>query len=279
MTTPVLSSSEVILEALRRDHSRMSEKVAARVPGLLEPMGTPVREAGQCAFCGKAMAAGDLHIPLAVGPAFMDDLYMAARGSALVCEYCAPFHTADGLIATQAGVFSVEDGYLPFGEWKAVAHALLNPPAPPFVMLKATAKNQHMAWRCPVNYSRDLYYVRVGLRDVRIRRLVLAQAMEDAVALGTAVQALLAALGKKASPRKTLPNPFVAMDGDLKSIQHCEYLWSVLPSNEVSPCVFDVANGDPRLSERLHRLQQISLGESWALRFLLTPNAGTESAA
>lgn len=265
-----LSSSKVVMDALRRDSSKLSDTMAARIPELLEPFGVPSTKSGRCAMCGHAIEEGDLSVRLKVKDGFVDDLFMACRGSDMLCSHCGPLMTAAGIMLSGYGAFSVEDGFLPFRKWGEVMNLLLEPPKPPFVMVRATANNQHMAWRAPVNMSRDQFYVRVGLRDLKIRRSYLKQGIQDAIALGEAIAEHRAAeSGKPAKARlgKTLPNPFNHMDPDIKNIQH----------GQLSYLAPVVAEGNPELTAALNRLMDLTLGESWAMRFVLTPDAGKES--
>ena len=157
-------------------------------------------------------------------------------------------------------------GAAPFRKWKDVAQALMEPPEPPFVMTYATANNQHMGWRSPVNQSRDMFMVRVGLRDLRIRRQVLTQAVAACELLGN-----LPGVKSKntSSARKTLPNPLLAMSPDLKEPTHGR-LHPGLNSEEAR------AAWTPEHTLALELLRNLTLGESWALRFILTPGAGAE---
>lgn len=228
-----------------------------------EPSGVPAKTQGICALCGNPIAVGELQAPLSLGVGFMDDLSLAARGSQVVCGWCPPLMAVDGLRQSGFGVFSLE-GYRPFRKWGDIAAALLDPPEPPFSMTYATANNQHMGWRSPVNLSRDLFYVRVGLRDVKIRRQQLKQAVADCVLLGEAIEAR-----KKtktdAPAKKTLPNPFISISNDLKDIKHAR----------VKPAVFDLVDTDPELKAAFDRIMSLTLGETWALRFVLTNTDST----
>lgn len=236
-----------------------SSQVIVRALGW-EPDGAPSRESGLCAFCGAAIAQGALATAFSVGPSFMDDLSLAARGSKLVCGCCSVLLSADALKVTGHGAFSEEDGALPFRKWADITAALTHPPKPPFVMVRATANNQHMAWRAPVNLSRNLFYVRVGLRNLKIRRTMLLQAVE-------AAQRVAQAVGIE-STAKSLAHPFGALSSDLK----------VDGSPDHATFRMEAVKALPAL-ERSHpsdmaTLRNLTLGESWALRFLLSPGAG-----
>ena len=123
-------------------------------------------------------------------------------------------------------------------------------------MVYATANNQHMAWRARVNLSRDLFYVRVGLRDLRIRRKILLDAID-------ACGRIAAHLGIEATA-KSLPNPFATLSSDLKEAHGALRIKADQMVNIQAHCVDD-----------MRLLRDLSLGESWGLRFLLSPNAGT----
>ena len=235
------------------DSSLKSSQVICQALGL-EPGGVPAKKDGVCALCGAPVKTGQMQAPLSLGPGFVDDLYLAARGSHIICGWCTNVMGLEGLRATGYGVFSAE-GVRPFRKWGDIAKSLLDPPVVPFAMVYATANNQHMAWRAPVNDSQDLFYVRVGLRDLKIRRRVLFQSIEDCVLLGTALES-----GKMPNVvRKTLPHPFLCLSPDLKDVGHGIF----------NAKVFPLAASTPGLAEPLARLRSLTLGESWALRFVL----------
>ena len=238
-----------------------SSVVIAQALGIT-PDGVPAKADGICALCGLDIAPGDLCAPLSLGDGFMDDVSMAGRGSKVICGHCAPMMTADALRQTGYGAFSIVSGAHPFRKWADVAKMLTNPPDAPFVMVYATANNQHMAWRAPVNLSRDLFYVRVGLRDLKIRRKILVEAVEHCRFLGDALYA-----GKKSTgARKTLPNPFIEMAPDLKDASHGLFHPKVY-SEEMRASVDGFV-------KHMQAVMSLTVGEVWALRFVLTPGAG-----
>lgn len=243
-----------------------SSKVVAGALGL-KPDGIPAQKDGHCAFCGHEIKAGDPYVPFTVGGAFMDDLTLAARGSDMTCGYCPHVLSAEGLRTTGYGVFSAT-GASPFRKWGDIAESLKNPPEPPFVMVYATANNQHMAWRAPVNHSRDLFYVRVGLRDLKIHR----QKVLDAVAVCNRVGLKM---GRTSDPsRKTLINPYRTLSSDLKDPNHADLSAAI---NQPSRPGFAHLKDDREYQDDLKFLMGLTLGETWALRFILTPNAGQAS--
>ncbi len=249
-----------------------SSEIIARSKGI-EPVGVPAESPGVCALCGTEIKIGDLHSPLSLEKSFMDDIYMAARGSRYVCGWCVPHMSAIALRSNGYMVFSLEEER-PFHKWADIAYSLENPPKPPFVMVHANAKNQHMAWRAPVNLSTEMFYVRFGLYDLKIRRKFLLQAVKDCILLGTAAEEAKnksdLEKGKKPAAaktnRKTLPHPFISLSPDLKD--------NALTHARLKPAVLEMAETNPEYQEAVNRILNLTLGETWGLRHLLTPGAG-----
>lgn len=230
-----------------------------------EPDGIPSGKEGYCAFCGSEIHVGDLQVPFSVFSGFMDGLSLACKGSDMTCGWCVHSISADGLRNTGYGVFSINEGVIPFRKWADVRAALLSPPEGPFVMVYATANNQHMAWRAPVNYSREMFYVRVGLRDLKIRRKKLIEAVDVCARVATAI-------GWGNPIGKTLPNPFMGLSPDLKDTTHASLDFAInFQSREKGAHLKD----DASFQADLDYLKGLTLGETWALRFVLTPTAGT----
>lgn len=243
------------------DSTIKSSQVMCRALGL-QPAGVAATESGVCALCGAGISVGDISAPLKLGPAFMDDLELACRGSKLVCGWCVPFLAVEGLRATGYGVFSM-DGYKPFRKWADIAGSLTNPPEPPFVIVHATANNQHMAWRAPVNWSRDMFYARIGLRDLKIRRDYLMGAVGACERLGAAIDA--ANPGWKKNPdRKMASHPFLGFSKDLKD--------GAEKHGRIKTAAYELIANDPSYQDDLEYLVGLTLGESWGLLFLLVHN-------
>lgn len=220
----------------------------------LAPEGIESECADICTYCGLDIAIGDLYTNFSPSPGFMDAQSLANRSGKRVCGHCSALLTVDGLRASGYGVFC-SAGAIPFRKWAAITAALSEPPQQPFVMTYATANNQHMAWRAPVNYSRDLFYVRVGLRDLKIRRPKLLAAVATAQRMG-------AAIGREATA-KSLSHPFAGLSPDLKDVSTgalMRKVWTLCDSDDIQ------------------ELLALTTGELWAMRFLLSPGAGMTSA-
>ncbi|WP_139313478.1 type IV CRISPR-associated protein Csf1 [Rhodoferax antarcticus] len=228
-----------------------------------KPEGVASKVEGVCSFCGLHIAKGDLASPFSVSSAFMDDISLAARGSGLTCGHCAPLMTATALRESGYGVFT-KGGTQPFRKWVDIANAIRNPPNEPFVMAYATANNQHMGWRAPVNFSSALFYVRVGLRNLKIRHKYLMEAVDVSQVVGLA-------FGRESSA-KTLAHPFVRLSSDLKEIGHAGLIVNYKPK-ELEDEAYRKLLAEHQ--DNIDFLMDLTLGETWALRFLLTPGAGS----
>lgn len=240
--TRAITSSEVVLKALG-----------------LESDGIPAKVAGDCTFCGKHIAKGELCVTPDFGPSFMDAVSLASRGSGMVCGDCAVLVTGEGLLATGYGVFHA-GGVNPFRKWADIRAFLENPPVAPFVALYSTAKNQHMAWRAVVNHSRELLYIRVGLRDLCIRRQFVLRALGIVEKMG--LQVGREPTKTREGLTKSYPTPFIALSSDLK-----EVLSGALTPTAVENCS----------KEDIETMHRLNVGELWALRFLVSPGAGLEA--
>ena len=232
-----------------------SSVVVAKAMGLkLEGEASPV--ACSCTYCGLPIKKGDPSGLFAVGNTFMDKLSLASPGSPRICGYCTQLTKKEFLYPARKGWAYSYSGRHEFSKWKDIHQVLKNPPEAPFVLTYATAKNQHMAWRSPVNWSQDFFRVRVGLRIVSIRRKVMDEAVDACRVIG---------IERKAS--ESLPNPFSVLSPDLKDGRHGQ-LHSKFFSSEFRE------QSSPEEKSALNTVLNLSLGELWALRFYLSPSAG-----
>ena len=251
---------------MKIDHKLKSSEVVGRALGF-EPAGVPAEKPGVCAMCGAEIKKGDLCGPLQLGPGFMDSLSLASRGSQLVCGWCIPSLAVEGLRASGYGAFSLQEAK-PFRKWDDIASVLIDPPQPPFVLVQATANNQHMAWRAPVNWSREMFYVRVGLRDVKIRRKYLLDALQSSIRLGQAIFDAGEKKGKKKnSARVMAPHPFIGLSRDLKDNSEVH--------GRLTESAYAAVAENPSLQADVDCLLGLTLGESWGLLFLLVHGADT----
>ena len=124
-----------------------------------------------CALEGIPLHRGDLLVPWKPGPNFMDE-HDTTR-SPVISGHVAALMGKSTMLKTQRMVFCRE-GAFPIATDAARAWFFLTPPEPPFVAVIADSMLQHLIWRSPVNWSKDLFTFRHGqaLRTVNRPRLI-----------------------------------------------------------------------------------------------------------
>jgi len=143
----------------------------------MQPQGVPSPREGICAMCAAPIAVGDLFVRTEYGQNFTDDASLAARGSGMLCGHCATAKTVGSMRLMQKAVFTREGAY-PLAKDIHRAWFLLTPPEPPFVAVVSNSMQQHLVWRTPVSWSKDLFHVRFGGHLFKIRRPVLLEALD-----------------------------------------------------------------------------------------------------
>jgi len=238
------------------------------------PDGVPSKAHCTCVCCGVHISPGDLWAPISFKRGFVDTSSFAAPGSIDMCGWCAVVTGVEGLQRSARGIFSAA-GVTPFGVWLAMKAALLDPPEPPFVALYATKNNQHMAWRAPISFNRDLFYVRLGEDSLLIRRPILLEALEASsrlrVALDEYFQKKKTSSGSKSSPagdalklraksaRRVVPHVFLRLSSDIKDADH----------GVINPALYKLDGiRDGKMGDDIRLLETLTLGELWALTFV-----------
>jgi len=233
----------------------------------------------RCAYCGTEIHDGDLYAPFLTSGNFNDRISLADRDSSHICGWCVKVTEAYGLHHTGYGMFSLVDGVIPFAKSVEIAAGLLDPPTPPFVALQRASKNQHMAWRAPVNLSREMFMIRVGDVDLRVRRPLLLKARQAALRLGLRVDAELRGpmnrrTGKRdpyfrGSKLSYLPHPFnnAGFDPNFKKLE-APRPWAFHHAIDEL-----LTEDQPQSREDYQLLKTLGLGELWALTFLLRTDA------
>lgn len=244
---PLMYAPDLVLNALR-----------------IPPEGVPSKEECRCVACGKPIHPGDLYAPFEVSESFMDDLALASRGSSVTCGFCAPLFRKKVMEQIGKQVFTADGRVLSISKWEECAAFLRNPPKPPFVAVYSTGaalSAMHLAWRAPVTRSADLLMIRVGLRDVRIRRPVLLGAE-------TAARELALKMGYedgRANSQSGPPlNPFAVRNTvTFDSFEFSRFRVSRPPHG------LSLSLAEHSLPQDLRFLRDLTLGELWGLVFLL----------
>lgn len=140
-------------------------------------LGTPAEHDGHCGYCGTPIKAGEKVEPLEFRKSFIDHNMCADPMSPYACLYCVEIMDRSAFLQKlSSGIFTTS-GMYPVSKKIHRAHFLNNPPAPPFTFAIQTGKSQHVVWKAPVNFSRDVFTVQVGDRSVIVRHALFMAAV------------------------------------------------------------------------------------------------------
>lgn len=215
--------------------------------------GAPIAQGGNCTHANDTLYT----------KSFMDQPSAAARGSSHVCEHCVPLWTPDYLQKYSKSLVTRE-GFFKLASNIDQASFLLNPPQnQPFMAFVSNAKQQHLIWRTPVNYSGDRYTIRLGTNLVVIRHAILMRAVDAQNRLLPAyIQHEFVTKKRKVSPST------VFLNGD----REFKCLGFVL-----NPIVVALGSTVEELKEDLLAIQVLSAGERWALSIIGNSRINTPS--
>lgn len=213
----------------------------------IAPVGSrKAQEDERCAMCGTSILAGDLIDDFSPGDSFTDHPALAAKCSRVICADCKAVWRKEFMQKYSKSVIC-KDGVFPFAKMENQAYWLLEPPETPFVIIVSDQQQQHLIWRAPVNYSRDLYQIRFGSTILTIRRPILLESVKAARSLVDAMNAG----GKKPA----IKNPFERLDWAIEDLRHGRLRQDVLAL--------------PDAEKEIALLRSLTPGEMWGLCVLL----------
>ena len=188
----------------------------------------PAKQAGHCDLCCAPYRPGDgVVVWTAPEQSFTDyaDLPESLTGN--ICSWCA--RAMDASVLRKFGAFlATRDSVVSIASDAARVWLLENTPQPPFVVAVGTTTSQHLVWRTPITYSRNLWTVRVGRQLVTVDRDLVLEA--------------------RAAIRGMERHPWRTLDRALKTMAHG------LPNDEVA------------VSDDMQRLMPyLGPGELWML--------------
>ena len=236
-----------------------ASELLCRQAGLV-PEGFPSKKQTTCVFCGDAIAVGDRCSRFRPGQTFMNGPDLCARDSArdVLCGYCIHL-TNKALMQKTQHAFITRDHILPFHKLTYKKWLLLHPPEPPFVVLQSDAKLAHMVWRTPVTISKDLWYVRLGKRQLIVRMPLVRAALDCFASVADRFASAQPQTKKGAAPPRLL-SPFAAIGYELDDLDY----WRI--RSDVRPYL------NSNDFELIHKLRP---GEYWALAILCTKKEPT----
>lgn len=223
------------------------------------PVGISAEKEGRCLMCGHVYAVGEPVVGASLPDTFTNWGELAAPGSQFVCGHCAAVSQDPWMQAWMHSVIT-RDGVFKFASNADIAFWLLEPPQGPFVMTRGDQQKQHLVWRTPVNYNREVFQVRIGEKLVTIRRAHLVKARDAAQALSQMVSANREE-SKKRGRKATSDfiNPFIRVAREMDDL-----LAGMLRTE-----VLELAAQNPDAQTHVDVLLQCTHGEIWGLTAVL----------
>lgn len=227
----------------------------------LPPTGGPSKEKTVCVFCGDTIAVGTLCSRFRPGDTFMDGPELCARDTAkdVVCGYCIHLTTKPVMQSTQYVCITTKQ-VLPMRQLAHKKWLLLHPPEPPFVVVQSDTQLAHLIWRTPVTQSKDLWYVRLGKRQLIVRMPLVREALQRFAALADRVP-IAQPKTKKSKEAPRLRSPFTSLGYELDDLD----FWKI--RSDVRPYL---------KPDDLAMINSLRPGEYWALAILTANKEATD---
>jgi CRISPR type IV-associated protein Csf1 len=224
-----------------------ASELVCRQAGLC-PQGAIESTTEICVMCGRLINPGEHRSKFQPSSSFMDAPELCARDkSTKLCGYCVHLTAKELMLKTQL-VCVTSDRVIPAAKVAHKKWLLLHPPDPPFVFLQTDTKLSHMIWRTPITLSQDLWYVRLGGRQLTVRLPLVKKALQSFKQIVQEFEA--------SNPQKKLRHPFTSLDFALRDPN----AWRI--RRDVTPFL------DADDSELIMTLRP---GEYWALAILSAP--------
>ena len=213
----------------------------------LNPQGAIGTTETFCLMCGRIIHSGEHRSTFRPSSSFMDSPELCARDkSTQVCGYCVHLTNKSLMLKTQL-VCVTQEHVIPAAKLVHKKWLLLNPPEPPFVFLQTETKLSHMIWRTPITVSRNLWYVRLGGRQLTVRLPLVKKALERFKRIAERFEA--------SKPTQKLRHPFTSLDFELRDLNAWHIRHDVKPYLHV---------------EDFNCITKLRPGEYWALAILST---------
>jgi CRISPR type IV-associated protein Csf1 len=212
---------------------------------------------GRCGVCGKPYQAGDEVDPLVIPKTFtvehaLDDPHASYR-----CLPCAAIMDEKEFIFRWGNAVVTKDAIYPCLKKIHRGHWFLKPPEPPFAFYLQVSKSQHVAWRSPVNYSREIVFFRLGEDVLKIRVSAIKSGKEASEALIEEHKRQYALKTIKRKPMRTALS-FADMKGQR------------VGQSEFYPWVAELIDISPEMKEHVDTLLGLTNSEAYALDFVMT---------
>jgi CRISPR type IV-associated protein Csf1 len=212
----------------------------------------------QCGMCGGSILKNEPVTELKFPTSFTlhGELYDSSLSHR--CGHCsAIYETGPFLLDLATGIYN-RDGFHAVAKKVNRGWAFIDPPEPPFVFSIQVNRNQHMLWRTPVCYSRDLISFRLGEKVFHARRQAIVEARDISIKLKEIYIDSLPEKEKKSGAKVQSPLGF----SDLKA--------SKIKSGGLLRWANELIEKGLAAEEDYAPLYALNHAEAWALDFVLS---------
>ena len=211
----------------------------------------------RCVLCGGEIAKGELISTFKPQSSFVDWNSLQFNSGTQQCGYCKAVAIPKFMTISMKGIVTHE-GFFPFGGNDAIAYWLRNPPTTPYMAFINNAQMAHVLWKTPVSTSPDMFYVRLDDQNFRLRLRHVIKGAEAYTTIKDSAMALYDQTSKEERGRYYF-DP-ITTDRDMEATTHGQFSWKSLAYLEAKP----------ELASAYHTLKQLTAGELWAMRNLIT---------
>jgi|TARA_Y100001970_G_scaffold224984_2_gene277555 CRISPR type IV-associated protein Csf1 len=223
------------------------------------PQGVEAETTGHCGICGKPHDEGDMVDFLMLTKSFTVENAIFDPHAPYRCLHCAAIMDEKEFIFRWGSAVVTADGLYPCLKRVHRGYWFLNPPEPPFTFYLQVSKSQHVAWRSPVNYSKDVVFFRLGEDVHKIRTQKIQDGLEATISLIEAHKALHAKKAIKRKPMRT-------------ALSFCDMKGQRVGQSELYQWVNEVVELMPEMQAHVKQLLSLTSSEAYALDFVLTEN-------
>lgn len=221
------------------------------------PDGIEAEHDGRCGMCSKPYAVGELVDYMVIPKTFTVENAIYDPYAPYRCLACAAIMDEKEFLFRWGNAVVTKDGLYPCLKRIHRGYWFTNPPEPPFAFYMQVTKSQHVAWRAPVNYSKEVIFFRLGENVLKIRTHKVIEGRDATNALIEEHQHQFQLKKMKRKPMRT-------------ALAYSDMKGQRVGQSELYPWVDELVKIVPDMGSHVAVLLSLSDSEAYALDFVLT---------
>lgn len=221
------------------------------------PNGVEAEHDGRCGICAKPYEAGDMVDFMVIPKTFTVESAIYDPHAPYRCQHCAAIMDEKEFIFRWGNAVVTSDGLYPCLKRIHRGYWFMHPPEPPFAFYLQVSKSQHVAWRSPVNYSKEVVYFRLGEDILKIRTQKIREGHDASIALIDEHKRQHQLKNIKHKPMRT-----ALSFADMKSQR--------VNQSELNIWVYQLLEIVPEMAAHVNVLHTLTSSEAYALDFVMT---------